>query len=143
LTGQVHGQPRPRTQTYNIIDRGKADEGSSHADRYLKTFSEAVAASATIFSPTIASPAYFIAEMFAELDRMNKELGYFELRPWCRDNPQRLKVWAQDPTASNVWASCPATKFITRQHRHPEVAAKRPSKDSALRLSSFETRLVR
>ena len=41
------------------------------------------------------SPTGLITELFAELDRMNEELGYFEPRPWHRDHPQKPKVWAQ------------------------------------------------
>ena len=43
------------------------------------------------------APNGLITELFAELDQMNEELGYFEPRPWHRDNPQRPKVWAKDP----------------------------------------------
>ena len=57
------------------------------------------------------SPAGFITELFAELDRMNEELGYFEPRPWHRDNPQRPKVWAKDPTASNLWGIMPGDEM--------------------------------
>ena len=56
------------------------------------------------------APNGLITETFAELDRVNEELGYFEPRPWHRDNPQRPKVWAKDPSASNFGASCRATK---------------------------------
>jgi catechol 2,3-dioxygenase-like lactoylglutathione lyase family enzyme len=48
-------------------------------------------------------PNGLITELFAELDRMNEELGYFEPRPWHRDRPQKPKVWAKDPSASNYW----------------------------------------
>ena len=48
-------------------------------------------------------PNGLITETFAELDQINEELGYFEPRPWHRDNPQRPKVWAKDPAASNLW----------------------------------------
>ena len=37
------------------------------------------------------SPNGLITELFAELDRMNEDLGYFEPRPWHRDNPQRRR----------------------------------------------------
>ncbi len=46
-------------------------------------------------------------ELFAELDQVNEELGYFEPRPWHRDNPQKPKVWAKDPSASNLWGIMP------------------------------------
>ncbi len=49
-------------------------------------------ASATICSPITARPNGLITELFAELDRMNEDLGYFEPRPWHRDRPQRPKV---------------------------------------------------
>ena len=32
-----------------------------------------------------------------------RRLGYLELRPWRRDMPQKLKVWANEPAASNLW----------------------------------------
>jgi catechol-2,3-dioxygenase len=58
------------------------------------------------------SPAGLITELFAELDRMNEELGYFEPRPWHRDNPQRPKVWAKDPDASNLWGIMPTDEMF-------------------------------
>jgi catechol 2,3-dioxygenase-like lactoylglutathione lyase family enzyme len=57
------------------------------------------------------SPAGMITELFAELDRMNEDLGYFEPRPWHRDNPQRPKVWAKDPSASNLWGIMPGDEM--------------------------------
>jgi catechol 2,3-dioxygenase-like lactoylglutathione lyase family enzyme len=57
------------------------------------------------------SPAGLITETFAELDRMNEELGYFEPRPWHRDNPQKPKVWAKDPAASNLWGIMPTDEM--------------------------------
>ena len=53
------------------------------------------------------APNGLITELFAELDQVNEELGYFEPRPWHRDNPQRPKVWAKDPSASNLWGIMP------------------------------------
>jgi len=58
------------------------------------------------------APNGLITELFAELDRMNDELGYFEPRPWHRDNPQRPKVWAKDPTASNLWGILPGDEMM-------------------------------
>ena len=57
------------------------------------------------------SPAGLITETFAELDRMNEDLGYFEPRPWHRDNPQKPKVWAKDPAASNLWGIMPTDEM--------------------------------
>jgi catechol-2,3-dioxygenase len=57
------------------------------------------------------SPAGLITETVAELDRMNEELGYFEPRPWHRDNPQKPKVWAKDPAASNLWGIMPTDEM--------------------------------
>ena len=45
------------------------------------------------------APNGLITELFAQLDQMNEELGYFEPRPWHRDRPQKPKVWAKDPNA--------------------------------------------
>ena len=51
-------------------------------------------------------------ELFTELDRMpDEELGYFEPRPWHRDNPQRPKVWEPGPT-SNIWGLPPTPAFL-------------------------------
>ena len=56
-------------------------------------------------------PNGLITELFAELDHMNEELGYFEPRPWHRDRPQRPKVWAKDPNASNYWGIMPTDEM--------------------------------
>jgi catechol 2,3-dioxygenase-like lactoylglutathione lyase family enzyme len=59
------------------------------------------------------SPAGLITELFAELDQMKDEaLGYFEPRPWHRDNPQKPKVWAKDPSASNLWGPLPPEEMM-------------------------------
>ena len=57
-------------------------------------------------------PNGLITELFTELDRMNEELGYFEPRPWHRDSPQRPKVWAKDPSASNLWGIMPGDEMM-------------------------------
>jgi catechol-2,3-dioxygenase len=57
------------------------------------------------------APNGLITELFAELDRMNEDLGYFEPRPWHRDRPQRPKVWAKDPSASNLWGILPTDEM--------------------------------
>src|ERR1044071_8356174 len=48
------------------------------------------------------APNGLITELFAELDQVNEELGYFEPRPWHRDHPQKPKVGPKDPSASNL-----------------------------------------
>ena len=59
------------------------------------------------------SPSGLITELFAELDQMKDEaLGYFEPRPWHRDNPQKPKVWAKDPSASNLWGPMPPEEMM-------------------------------
>ncbi len=58
------------------------------------------------------SPNGLITELFAELDKMNEELGYFEPRPWHRDTPQKPKVWAKDPSASNLWGILPSEEMM-------------------------------
>ena len=58
------------------------------------------------------APNGLITETFAELDRMNEELGYFEPRPWHRDHPQRPKVWPKDPSASNLWGILPSDEMM-------------------------------
>jgi catechol-2,3-dioxygenase len=58
------------------------------------------------------SPNGLITELFAELDQMNEELGYFEPRPWHRDNPQRPKTWPKDPTAANLWGPMPPDELM-------------------------------
>jgi catechol 2,3-dioxygenase-like lactoylglutathione lyase family enzyme len=57
------------------------------------------------------APNGLITELFAQLDQMNEELGYFEPRPWHRDRPQRPKVWAKDPSASNYWGILPGDEM--------------------------------
>ncbi len=57
------------------------------------------------------APNGLITELFAELDRMNEDLGYFEPRPWHRDRPQKPKVWAKDPSASNYWGIMPTDEM--------------------------------
>lgn len=55
-----------------------------------------------------------IVELFTDLDSMpDEELGYFEPRPWHRDNPQRPKVWEPGPT-SNIWGMPPSPDFQRR-----------------------------
>jgi len=57
------------------------------------------------------SPSGLITEFFAELDRMNEELGHFEPRPWHRDRPQKPKVWQKDPSAANYWGIMPTDEM--------------------------------
>jgi catechol 2,3-dioxygenase-like lactoylglutathione lyase family enzyme len=53
-----------------------------------------------------------IIELFTELDQLkDEELGYYEPRPWHRDNPQRPKVWEPGPT-SNIWGLPPTPEFL-------------------------------
>jgi catechol 2,3-dioxygenase-like lactoylglutathione lyase family enzyme len=53
-----------------------------------------------------------IVEIFTELDRMPDEaLGYFEPKPWHRDNPQKPKVWEPGPL-SNIWGTPPTPDFL-------------------------------
>jgi catechol 2,3-dioxygenase-like lactoylglutathione lyase family enzyme len=58
------------------------------------------------------APNGLIVETFAELDQVNEELGIFEPRPWHRDNPQKPKVWAKDPSASNLWGIMPTEEMM-------------------------------
>ncbi|RJT41450.1 glyoxalase [Mesorhizobium waimense] len=53
-----------------------------------------------------------IIELFAELDQMREELGYFEPRPWHRQRPQQPKVWPSNPAASNLWGPMPPPDFL-------------------------------
>jgi catechol 2,3-dioxygenase-like lactoylglutathione lyase family enzyme len=57
-------------------------------------------------------PNGLITELFAELDRMNEELGYFEPRPWHRDSPQRPKVWPKAPESANLWGPPPPDEMM-------------------------------
>jgi catechol 2,3-dioxygenase-like lactoylglutathione lyase family enzyme len=58
-------------------------------------------------------PDGLITELFAELDQIkDEELGYFEPRPWHRDRPQKPKVWAKDPSASNLWGIGPPEEML-------------------------------
>jgi hypothetical protein len=42
----------------------------------------------------------------------DEALGYFEPRPWHRDNPQRPKVWPKDPSAANLWGPMPPDEMM-------------------------------
>jgi catechol-2,3-dioxygenase len=58
-------------------------------------------------------PNGLITELFAELDQMKDEqLGYFEPRPWHRDNPQVPKVWPKDPSSANLWGPPPPDQMM-------------------------------
>jgi len=57
------------------------------------------------------APNGLITELFAQLDQMNEQLGYFEPRPWHRDRPQKPKVWAKDPNAANYWGIMPGDEM--------------------------------
>jgi catechol 2,3-dioxygenase-like lactoylglutathione lyase family enzyme len=59
------------------------------------------------------SPNGLITELFAELDQMKDEaLGYFEPRPWHRDNPQVPKIWPKTPDAANLWGPMPPDEMM-------------------------------
>ena len=52
-----------------------------------------------------------VVEFYAELDQMTDEaLGYFEPRPWHRDQPQRPKVWSRDE--GSIWGPPPTADFL-------------------------------
>jgi catechol 2,3-dioxygenase-like lactoylglutathione lyase family enzyme len=54
-----------------------------------------------------------VVELFCELDQMkDEELGYFDPRPWHRDNPQRPKVWEPGLKTSNIWGPPPTPDFL-------------------------------
>jgi catechol 2,3-dioxygenase-like lactoylglutathione lyase family enzyme len=53
-----------------------------------------------------------MVEFYAELDQMkNEDLGYFDPRPWHKDNPQRPKVWANHGAAF-IWGPPPTPDFL-------------------------------
>jgi catechol 2,3-dioxygenase-like lactoylglutathione lyase family enzyme len=57
------------------------------------------------------NPDDHIIELFCDLDTMiDEELGYFDPKPWHRDNPQRPKVWEPGPSA-NIWGPPPSEEF--------------------------------
>jgi len=53
-----------------------------------------------------------ITELFAELDQVTRNSGYFEPRPWHRDRPQKPKVWPKDPAAANLWGIMPPDEMM-------------------------------
>ncbi len=57
-------------------------------------------------------PDGHIVELFAELDQMREDLGYYEPRPWHRERPQVPKIWPDDPAASNLWGPMPSAGFL-------------------------------
>ena len=58
------------------------------------------------------NPDQQMVEFFAELDRMtDEEDGFFDPRPWHRDQPQRPKIW--DPNLQrDMWGLPPSSKFL-------------------------------
>jgi catechol 2,3-dioxygenase-like lactoylglutathione lyase family enzyme len=58
------------------------------------------------------NPDHQMIEFFAELDRMtDEENGFFDPRPWHRDQPQRPKVW--DPSQQrDMWGLRPSQAFL-------------------------------
>jgi len=51
-----------------------------------------------------------VTELYTELDQMKDEaLGYFDPRPWHRDQPQRPKVW--EPGKTSAWGTPPTADF--------------------------------
>jgi len=57
------------------------------------------------------NPDDHIIELFCDLDTIvDEDLGYFEPRPWHRDNPQKPKVWEPGPSA-NIWGPPPSEEF--------------------------------
>lgn len=62
-----------------------------------------------------------VVEFYAELDKMlDEELGYFEPRPWHRDQPQRPKVWSK--TRTSIWGLPPGPAFPRHFHAGPKPA---------------------
>ena len=54
-------------------------------------------------------------EFYAELDQMkDEELGYWDPRPWHRDQPQRPKVWDSYDVAF-IWGLPPSADFMRRK----------------------------
>jgi catechol 2,3-dioxygenase-like lactoylglutathione lyase family enzyme len=52
-----------------------------------------------------------VVENFIDLDQMKDEaLGYFEPRPWHRDNPQRPKTWER--AGSDIWGPPPTPDML-------------------------------
>lgn len=53
------------------------------------------------------NPDGYLIELFYDMDRMTDEaLGYYEPRPWHRDQPQRPKTWRGLPR--DIWGVGPA-----------------------------------
>ena len=57
----------------------------------------------------------WMVEYFCELDQMKDEaLGYFDPRPWHKDNPQYPKVW-DSHGAAFIWGLPPSPTFLGRK----------------------------
>ena len=58
------------------------------------------------------NPDEQMIELYAELDQMkDEELGYYDPRPWHKDNPQRPKTWANHGAAF-IWGPPPTPDFL-------------------------------
>ncbi|TWB87742.1 catechol 2,3-dioxygenase-like lactoylglutathione lyase family enzyme [Bradyrhizobium macuxiense] len=59
------------------------------------------------------APDGYMVEIFTELDQMSDEAnGYFDPRPWHRDDPQRPRDWKFGKDRLAVWGALPPADFL-------------------------------
>ena len=64
-------------------------------------------------------PEHRVVEFYTELDQMKDEAaGYFEPRPWHKDNPQRPKVWTDFKAARLTWGPPPTPAYSQTHSKH-------------------------
>jgi catechol-2,3-dioxygenase len=64
-------------------------------------------------------PEHRVVEFYTELDQMKDEAaGYFEPRPWHKDNPQRPKVWTDLKAARLTWGPPPTPAYSQTHSKH-------------------------
>lgn len=68
-------------------------------------------------------PDHRVVEFYTELDQMkSEELGYFEPRPWHKDNPQRPKVWTNFEEARITWGMQPSPEYHQTHSKRDALA---------------------
>lgn len=79
-------------------------------------------------------PDHRVVEYYTELDQMKDEAGgFFEPRPWHKDNPQRPKVWTDFGEARLTWGPHPTPEFLATHSRHSPSTTE-PSKPTVEKL---------
>jgi catechol 2,3-dioxygenase-like lactoylglutathione lyase family enzyme len=73
-------------------------------------------------------PDQRVVEFYTELDQMKDEAaGYFEPRPWHKDQPQRPKVWTDFKAARLTWGPPPTPEYAGTHSKHTPSTTAAPA----------------